>query len=74
MMFPQPTKPAGESRLIERSPPMANSENQKRKRRAKSAAAKKLKKKRCQDNGAIPQMAVATMARLQAQQPMLIGA
>ena len=50
------------------------SENQKRKRRARSAAAKKVKKKRCQANEAIPQMAVATMARLQANQPMLIAA
>jgi hypothetical protein len=51
------------------------SENQKRKRRARSAAAKKVvKKQRCQDNDAIPQMAVATMARLQANRPMLIGA
>ena len=50
------------------------SENQKRKRRARSAAAKKVKKQRCQANEAIPQMADATMARLQAQQPMLITA
>ena len=50
------------------------SENQKRKRRARSAAAKKVKKQRCQANEAIPQMAVATVARLQANQPMLIAA
>jgi hypothetical protein len=50
------------------------SENQKRKRRARSAAARKLKKERCQDNDATPKMAVATMSRLQAQQPILVGA
>ena len=50
------------------------SENQKRKRRARSAAAKKVKKQRCQANEAIPQMADAMMARLQANQPMLITA
>jgi hypothetical protein len=54
--------------------PAMTSENQKRKRRARSAAAKKLKKQRCQANDAIPQMTVATMSRLQTQQPMLIAA